>query len=148
MMMTKYILALAAFVVSAAAQSITIAAPADGSTVTAGQTITVDVARANTLTPSQEVSVAIGLLNCGTSCSGIDPTQRFGQVVFAGPYTPSLHSSGPDFIDFYQNYSVTIPQNFAGSQASLNVAHFSLIGAGPFPNLETKSITLNVAASS
>ncbi|TCD68507.1 hypothetical protein EIP91_010563 [Steccherinum ochraceum] len=147
MMMTRSMLALAVFAISATAQSITIAAPTDGSTVTAGQAITVDIARPNTLSPSQEVSVAIGLLNCGKSCAGIDPSQRFGEILFAGPYAPTQQPSGPDHIDFYQNFTVTIPQSFAGSQASLNVAHFNLIGAGPFPNLETKNITLNFAAS-
>jgi len=153
MMMMKSIFALAAFAVSAFAQGATIAFPPDGTTVTAGQNFTIDIARGLTLTPSQEVSVAIGLLSCSSfgfdgNCSTVDVSEIFGDILYAGPYTPTLHTGpSPIFIDFYQNFTLTVPANFTVGQASLNVAHFSLIGAGPFPNLEVKNITLNVVAA-
>ncbi|THH26700.1 hypothetical protein EUX98_g7494 [Antrodiella citrinella] len=153
MMFMKSIFALAAFATAVYAQSVTIAAPVEGTSVTAGQNFTVDIARPNTLSPSQEVAVVIGLVSCSEApfngnCASFDVSQIFGTILYNGPYTPTLHNGpSPDFIDFYQNFTLTVPSWFTPGSASLNVAHVSLIGAGPFPDLEVKNITLNVVAA-
>ena len=85
----------------------------------------------NSLSNSQDVSVAIGLLSCAGrapsgTCEGIDPTQELGTVLFAGLYTPQLVEHGD--LTLVQNYTVTIPDDFPSGPALLSTAHFVLIG--------------------
>ena len=74
--------------------------------------------------------MAIGLLSCtgrappGT-CDGLDTTQTFGSLLFAGEYHPVLV---PGSEGRSQNYTVAVPEGFKTGPALLSVAHFSLIG--------------------
>ena len=74
--------------------------------------------------------MAIGLLSCtgrappGT-CDGLDTTQTFGSLLFAGEYHPVLVPGGEGRS---QNYTVVVPEGFKIGPALLSVAHFSLIG--------------------
>ncbi|KAJ7149667.1 hypothetical protein C8R46DRAFT_964200 [Mycena filopes] len=133
------LLASLAAVTTAYAQGVVITAPSAGSNVHAGANITVEIDRPNSLTPSTEVSVAIGLMACG---SGIcpPPADVMGTILFQGPYTPQLVGG-----HLTQNFTVAIPSSFSIGPAQLNVAHFALVGAGPFPFLQTLNITLEVA---
>lgn len=74
------------------------------------------------------MAIAIGLLSCGQSedgCSSVDVTQDLGDVLYTGPYNPQRHeTSKPP----YQNFSLFIPETFTVGSASLNVAHFVLVG--------------------
>ena len=84
----------------------------------------------DTLTGSQEVSVAIGLLSCvgeapAGTCDGIDTSLEIGTVLYAGPYTPQIRPGGDDL---YQNFTVTVPEGFTTGPAALSVAHFFLDG--------------------
>lgn len=84
----------------------------------------------DTLTGSQEVSVAIGLLSCAGrappgTCDGIDFTEQIGTALYAGPYAPQLRPGGSDL---FENFTVTVPEGFPSGAASLVVAHFSLVG--------------------
>ncbi|THH17857.1 hypothetical protein EUX98_g9050, partial [Antrodiella citrinella] len=82
------------------------------------------------------------------SCAQIDPQQDFGNILFAGPYTPTHHpGSPPQTIEFYQNFTLTVPANFAVGSALVNVAHLSLVGAGGTPTLDFSDVTVNVAAA-
>lgn len=75
------------------------------------------------------MSVAIGLLSCASfpdgSCDFIDVSQDLGTVLFAGPYAPQLTDSAkpPN-----ENFTVQVPDSLPLGTASLNVAHFSLVG--------------------
>ncbi|KAI8978861.1 hypothetical protein BD414DRAFT_378507, partial [Trametes punicea] len=121
---------LSALVSLSAAQMVVIKAPLPQSTVTPGQQIVVDIDRPDTLTGSQEVSVAIGLLSClglappGT-CDGVDTTEDMGTVLYAGPYAPQLRPGGSDL---FENFTVTVPATIQPGAAALTVAHFSLVG--------------------
>ena len=143
--MRTAIFALASLVASAAAQSVTIAAPAPSTTLSLGDSFVVDVKRPvrrrhrlffpvtltstsckqATITGSQEVSVAIGLRTCLGSCSGINATSNIGTSLYAGPYAPT--SVGGGSLDVAQNFTVQIPVLFLVGPALLSVAHFSLI---------------------
>ncbi|KAI0647684.1 hypothetical protein C8Q79DRAFT_1008099 [Trametes meyenii] len=138
---------LSVFASLAAAQMAVILSPPPQSTLSPGDQFVVDVDRPDTLTPSQEVSVAIGLLSCAGiappgTCNGVDPTEELGRVLFAGPYTPQLRPGGSDL---FQNFTVTVPDNFPPGAAALSVAHFSLVGAGLSPILEVPSETVIIA---
>ncbi|KAJ7202017.1 hypothetical protein GGX14DRAFT_463554 [Mycena pura] len=137
----------AALVASAFAQGVVIGAPADGATVHAGENITVEVDRPNTLTGSTEVAVVIGFQVCGDSpASCPSPDDVMGTILYNGPYNPTFHTdTAPGFKPPYENFTVTVPA-FApeGRRAQLNLAHVTLVGAGQFAVLETRNISLNV----
>ncbi|KAI0366682.1 hypothetical protein BV20DRAFT_638057 [Pilatotrama ljubarskyi] len=121
-----------------------IRAPPPRSTFSPGEQFVVDVDRPDTLTGSQEVSVAIGLLSClgqappGT-CDGINTAEEIGTSLYAGPYTPQLRPGGSDL---FQNFTVTVPVGFQKGAAALSVAHFSLVGARNWPTLEILNETV------
>ncbi|RPD62843.1 hypothetical protein L227DRAFT_573361 [Lentinus tigrinus ALCF2SS1-6] len=138
MLSFKSVIALACLAASAAAQSVIIASPIANSTLLPGETFVVDVDRPDTLTGSQEVAIAIGLLSCvglaprspGT-CDGVNTTGNIGRVLFSGTYAPTLVGHG--HADLAQNFSVQVPGNFPIGPAILSVAHFALvIGTEPF----------------
>lgn len=112
------------------------------------------------------MAIAIGLLSCAGfpsgTCASVDVTQRLGAILYTGSYKPVSHG-GVGLGQFYQNFTVTVPSDIPRGQASLSVAHFSLIGVsifgshttpialtyysiqgGPVPFLEVKNVTLKV----
>ncbi|KAJ7449162.1 hypothetical protein FB451DRAFT_1187266 [Mycena latifolia] len=127
--------------VSAFAQSIEIGAPSTESRVRAGENITVEVDRPDTLTGSIEVAIVIGFVKCGSGpCPS--PMDRIGTILYNGGYHPKFHNSpGPRLP--YQNFTVTIPAVSPGT-AQINVIHFSLVGAGPFPLSQSRNVTVTV----
>ncbi|OJT12814.1 hypothetical protein TRAPUB_10649 [Trametes pubescens] len=143
----KFLLVLSAFASLAAAQMAVIRAPPAQSTFAPGEQFIVDVDRPDTLTGSQEVSVAIGLLSCAGqappgTCDGIDTTEEIGTPLYAGPYTPQLRPGGSDL---FQNFTVAVPADFPSGAAALSVAHFSLVGARYWPTLEVLTETVFIS---
>lgn len=148
-MMFKHALTLLAVAAAALAQSITLTQPADLTTVSPGDNLTVQVTRFDTLTGSTEVALAIGLASCAgytDGCASFDVTERLGTILYAGPYAPQYEPTGAYQDQEYQNFTVTVPTGFAAGEASLTVSHFSLVGAGPYPSLEVKNMTLIVSS--
>ncbi|KAM5538616.1 hypothetical protein V8D89_007645 [Ganoderma adspersum] len=144
--MLYYLFALAFLVASAFAQRCQITAPAEWSTVKPGSNVTVELDRPMTLSSSQEVAIAIGFWPCNGPCNRTDVTEVMGSLVYSGPYNPQLNTTA-NWRPPYQNFTVTVPAHFTpGSEVSLNVAHFSLIGAGLMPFLETLNITLKIGS--
>ncbi|RPD77396.1 hypothetical protein L226DRAFT_544056 [Lentinus tigrinus ALCF2SS1-7] len=144
----KSFLTLAALAASALAQSVNIGSPADMSTVTAGNNITVQVNRPNTLTGSQEVAIAIGLFPCGGTdgqapCAATNTTGVLGNVLYTGPYDPQYADGAPS-LPPHQNFSIQVPSTFESGQVSLGVAHFALVGASMMPIYEFVNTTLVV----
>ncbi|KAJ7080584.1 hypothetical protein B0H15DRAFT_953455 [Mycena belliarum] len=130
---------------TAFAQRIAIGAPLDGASVTAGSSITVEVDRPDTLTGSREVAIVIGFLSCSSfpaSCP--PPSEIIGSILYNGPYDPEFHTNVSFSKPPHQNFTVTVPPAARKGVAQLSVTHFSLVGAGPFPFLETVNITVNV----
>ncbi|KIL61390.1 hypothetical protein M378DRAFT_51915, partial [Amanita muscaria Koide BX008] len=126
------------FTTVAFAQSVEIGYPPNGASVPAGQDLTVQVVRPDTLTGSQEVAVVIGLASC-TSQSCLPPNAVMGNILYNGPYNPQFQQPNLPPRPPYQNFSVAIPASWTKGAAQLNVAHFTLIGLGPFPFSETLS---------
>ncbi|KAI0669154.1 hypothetical protein C8Q78DRAFT_198690 [Trametes maxima] len=124
----KLFLSVSAFaaLVAVQAQNAVIRAPPAQSTLSPGQEFVVDIDRGLALVFSQDVSVAIGLVNCeetlSGSCDDIDTTHRIGTVLFAGPYAPQSHVG-----EISQNFTVTVPEDFPTGDAALAVAHFFLL---------------------
>ncbi|KAJ7196157.1 hypothetical protein C8J57DRAFT_1421045 [Mycena rebaudengoi] len=133
----------AALATAAFAQTISIQAPADGTTVQAGSSITVEVIQHSSLTGFDQVTLVIGL-GIPNSAPAIG-----GNILYNGPFNPHIQNTGiptgqgpPQA--FLQNFTVTIPGSTPAGLMSLNVAHFDLIGALRFPSTETVNVTLNV----
>ncbi|KAJ7143708.1 hypothetical protein C8R44DRAFT_601271 [Mycena epipterygia] len=126
---------------AAFAQGIAIGAPVQGSTVHRGSKVIVEVDRPDTLTGSAELALVIGFLNCFASpCPS--PMDRIGSILYNGSYDPQFHND--PFKPPYQNFTVIIPEGASTGIAQLSVIHFSLVGAGPFPLLQSRNITLVV----
>ncbi|KAM5538574.1 hypothetical protein V8D89_007603 [Ganoderma adspersum] len=123
-----------------------ITAPAEWSTVKPGSNVTIELDRPMTLGSSQEVAIAIGFWPCNGPCNRTDVTEVMGSLVYSGPYNPQLDTAA-NWRPPYQNFTVTVLEHFTpSSEVSLNVAHFSLIGAGLMPFLETLNITLKIGS--
>lgn len=123
---------LAALVATAFAQGIAIGGPLEGSSISPGSNITVEVDRPNTLTGSQEVAIVIGLLSCASrgTCDTFDVTEVIGSILYVGPYAPAYQPATPGIAwkPPYQNFSVQVPVGIPKGPASLTVSHFSLVG--------------------
>ncbi|KAJ6555134.1 hypothetical protein DFH09DRAFT_987594 [Mycena vulgaris] len=128
---------------AALAQSIEIGAPLPGMTVKAGSKITVEVDRPLTLTGSTEVAIVIGFLNCFSPAPCPSPMDRIGSILYKGRYNPQFHNV-TGHKPPHQNFTVTIPRSASAGKAQLSVIHLNLIGAGPFPFLESRNLTLMV----
>ncbi|KAJ7769222.1 hypothetical protein DFH07DRAFT_807288 [Mycena maculata] len=127
--------------VGALGQGIEIGAPLNGTTVKPGSNIIVEVDRPDTLTGSTELSLVIGFLNCFDGpCPS--PLDRIGDILYNGSYNPQFHTGvqRPP----HQNFTVRVPKTASGGNAQLSAIHFSLVGAGPFPFLQSQNITLVV----
>ncbi|KAF8201987.1 hypothetical protein K438DRAFT_1671097 [Mycena galopus ATCC 62051] len=133
----------AALATTVFAQSISIQAPVDGTTVEAGSSITVEVIQHSSSSDLVQVALAIGL-GIPNSAPAIG-----GDILYNGPFNPKTQNTGiptgqgPPTANL-QNFTVTIPASTPGGLMSLNVAHFDLVGAVKIPNTETVNITLNV----
>ncbi|TFK34054.1 hypothetical protein BDQ12DRAFT_690313 [Crucibulum laeve] len=124
------------------AQRAAIGFPNDGTSVTAGSKLLVEIDRGNSLSASQEVAIVIGLQSCPSSACAA-PSDIMGSILYNGPFAPKLQANAT-FKPPHQNFTVTIPSTIAKGKAQLGVVHVSLIGAGQAPFLETFNITLNV----
>ncbi|KAI0675185.1 hypothetical protein C8Q78DRAFT_965028 [Trametes maxima] len=113
-----------ALAVSAFAQSVIIAQPADGSSAAKGSSIDVVVQTQNSLTGSQEVAIAIGLEACSTGDCSTLPAQDVGRVLFHGEYAPKADAAG----NVTQTFSVQVPADLTAGPARLSIAHFAIVG--------------------
>ncbi|KAJ6461470.1 hypothetical protein C8R45DRAFT_1108694 [Mycena sanguinolenta] len=126
----------AAFATTAFSQAISIQSPADGATVKAGSSLTVEVIQPSSIGNFVEVALAIGL-----GAPNIGPGIG-SEILYNGPFNPQLQGN-----EFLQNFTVTVPPRTPAGLMSLNVAHFFMIeGAVDIvPATPTvNNITLNV----
>ncbi|EIW81130.1 hypothetical protein CONPUDRAFT_165348 [Coniophora puteana RWD-64-598 SS2] len=130
------LVAVALFVASAMSQAINISSPPSGQTVLAGEKLDVEVTRQNSLTPSEEVAIVIGVSSCTDENSCPNPSQAIQHVLYNGKYEAP-----------HQNITVTLPSSLNGGHAVLSVTHFSLVGAGYTPTTQIAQEPLYVGIS-
>ncbi|KLO10789.1 hypothetical protein SCHPADRAFT_832040 [Schizopora paradoxa] len=137
------VLALAAL---AAAQRVSIAVPTAGQSIIAGNGAEVVIQKPDSLTSSTEIGVAVLIHHCTQSpCE--DTTETLGQVFYAGPFNPQRPSGGSPGTASgapFQSFYASVPYDFPKGPAVLNVAHASLVGAGPFFFNEIVNVTINI----
>ncbi|KZV75193.1 hypothetical protein PENSPDRAFT_572074 [Peniophora sp. CONT] len=141
----KFILAPLLLAASTLAQSISIADPADGATLTAGSPMNVELDFPNSLTGVKHVSVVISFLSCGVQPCDMGADQILGNVLYSGNYTPA-YTTDDAAKPPNQNFTLTIPSEASTGAGLLNVAHFYLVGASAQPILEYKNISFNLQA--
>jgi hypothetical protein len=120
----NFFVSLALFAGSALAQNAGIGLPTAGQKLTKGSDIVVQVQRPNSLTGSTEMAVAIGISSCATRpCN--PPDEFMGTILYNGAFKPEYHETS---LPPYENFTVTVPSDFAVGNAQINVAHATLIG--------------------
>ncbi|EIW81129.1 hypothetical protein CONPUDRAFT_56505 [Coniophora puteana RWD-64-598 SS2] len=124
--------ALALFVASAMSQAINISSPPSGQTVLAGEKLNVEVTRQNSLSPSEEVAIVIGVSSCTDENSCPSPSQVIQHVLYNGPYAAP-----------HQNITVTLPSSLNGGHAVLSVTHFSLVGVSCVPSAGRRHLLIS-----
>lgn len=128
----KYFAVFAALAATCLAQTtITIQTSLANNTVSPGQNFTVEVTKPVEPTPSVEVAIVIGLVQCpDNNCQ--DPSfnisQDIGSTLYYGPYNPQYDSiTPPDHKPPYQNFTVQAPmQLVSGQSLALSVTRLAL----------------------
>ncbi|KIJ57619.1 hypothetical protein HYDPIDRAFT_34936 [Hydnomerulius pinastri MD-312] len=124
---------------SAFAQSTQLTLPAPGSTLTAGSEVTVQVGMGGYPENIDVVSIVIGLMPCyGGQCYG--PNEFLGSILYQGPYNPV---SG----NYFENYTVTVPEGFPAGEATLGVINFFMVGASYEPVFDFLNETVYVTSA-
>jgi len=145
MMIKSILLAASLFATAAFAQVVSIGSPSPNAVIAAGQPLTVEVFKPNAQSPSTDVALIIAIAPCSNNhCP--DPSQQLGSILYTGPFNPIAHpQDASGWKPPYQNFTVTVPEGLqGGEQVVLSVTHFALIGAGPSPFLEQKTVDLTV----
>ncbi|KLO19797.1 hypothetical protein SCHPADRAFT_898371 [Schizopora paradoxa] len=120
------------------AQMVSFATPSPNQSLSPGENFIVQLDAADGLTGFEHISVAFGIQSCAAGCGN-----DLGNMLFAGNYTPTIHSAGEPM---YQNFTLTVPSDLASGPSLLSVAHFYLIGAGLMPVLEMRNTTVTIAS--
>ncbi|EKM52095.1 uncharacterized protein PHACADRAFT_212686 [Phanerochaete carnosa HHB-10118-sp] len=144
----NYFVVIAALAATCLAQSIDIGAPAANSTVSPGQSITVEVDKPDSLTGSTEVALVLSMASCpadGCTDPSYDPSGDLGQILYNGPYNPQFHPETDPGKPPYQNFSVEVPTTFtSGENIALIATHLDLVGVGLSPLLEVIFVPLTI----
>ncbi|THU95700.1 hypothetical protein K435DRAFT_839360 [Dendrothele bispora CBS 962.96] len=121
------------------AQSAQIGYPTEGTSVTAGSTLNVDIIRPNTISSSEEVGIVLGLSSCNQRAC-FAPNLTMGTVLYNGDFDPQFGDENQP----HQNFTIEIPSDFTKGSAQLNFAHFYLLGASLAPSLENSSVNITI----
>ncbi|KAJ5726754.1 uncharacterized protein N7483_008111 [Penicillium malachiteum] len=138
----QFIVALAAFAGVALAQSTSIALPKAGDTVAAGSDLVVQIQRPDTLTGSDEIVVAIGMVSCPGETTCPSAGEALGNLLYHGSFDPDF---GTGSYYPYENFTITVPSSFAAGNAQVNVAHLSTYGASGETLYETYDQTVVIS---
>ncbi|KAJ5485294.1 hypothetical protein N7539_005282 [Penicillium diatomitis] len=125
----------------ARAQNAEIGLPTVDQQLSKGTDVIVQIQRPNTLTGSTEMALAIGISSCSAQ-ECLSPVESMGEILYLGSFDPEYHE---DSLPPYQNFTVTVPSDFAVGDAHINVAHATLVGASEAPLLQTLNRTVVVA---
>ncbi|PWY68983.1 hypothetical protein BO94DRAFT_628586 [Aspergillus sclerotioniger CBS 115572] len=118
-----FLLPLTLYTTTALSQGIYINSPAPGSQLSAGSSITVQVARYDFIQSVAEIGLGIGFSSCTNGCP--DPTASLGTLGYSGGYDPEF---GPGIHDQYENFTMTVPETTGPAQ--IGVVRAFLVGLG------------------
>ncbi|OQE46290.1 hypothetical protein PENCOP_c001G01811 [Penicillium coprophilum] len=136
----KSFISMLLFIAVTIAQRAAIGLPTKDQRIISGKEIVVQVQRPNSLSPSKEMGVTIGLSSCKSSpCRDAD--EVLGTILYNGRFNPLGHESS---LPPYENFTITVPASATLGKSQINVAHAALIGAGPSAFLESLNQTVYV----
>ncbi|KAF8433024.1 hypothetical protein L210DRAFT_3763744 [Boletus edulis BED1] len=119
-------------------QTIALGAPADGDMLYQGESFTAQVIQPGSPIRCTQVGIALAVAHC-TDGVCPEPSERLGDVLYAGPWNPTSHPDG-----FYQNFTLNLPEYDATGPAIFTLTHLCLLGAGPIPLLEYRNASVTV----
>ncbi|KAJ7587544.1 hypothetical protein C8J56DRAFT_1081841 [Mycena floridula] len=134
---------------STAAQTFAIGAPAAGSTVHRGQSVTVRIQVPIDTSPEAgelDLALAIGLLSCPTTTCAA-PSADLGETLFTGVYQGQ--GALPNTLISFENFTLTVPSDFPVGNASFHALRTFLLtlpGGHSFPANESAGLDVMVAA--
>ncbi|KIM52069.1 hypothetical protein SCLCIDRAFT_1224081, partial [Scleroderma citrinum Foug A] len=123
MKFVAFIAAIASAVAPVLGQTIELGSPQNGDVLQTGQNFTVQVIQPESMASVFQVGISLSIANCNNGVCP-QPTQQLGDVLYAGPWTPTAHSPG----GFYQNFTFPITSDFVKGPAVFTLSHFCLIG--------------------
>ncbi|KIK78292.1 hypothetical protein PAXRUDRAFT_164365 [Paxillus rubicundulus Ve08.2h10] len=130
---------LATAVSSVFSQTITLGYPTNGVILTPGQSFTAQVIQPESMASCIQVGIALAMDTC-TNGVCLQPANQLGDVLYAGPWTPTGHPQG----GFYQNFTLQVP-DFTPGPAVFTLTHLCLLGGGPYPFLEFRNASVTIA---
>ncbi|KAI6152428.1 hypothetical protein BKA82DRAFT_993350 [Pisolithus tinctorius] len=134
-----FVTVLAAIVASALGQTIELGSPQNGDVLTIGKNFTVQVVQPDSLASVIQIGIALSIDNCNNGVCP-QPTEQLGNVLYAGPWTPTGHAQG----GFYQNFTFQLDQYSTTGPAVFTLSHFCLLGAGPVPFTEFRNASVTI----
>ncbi|RPD55614.1 hypothetical protein L226DRAFT_150075 [Lentinus tigrinus ALCF2SS1-7] len=140
----KTLFVLASLALSALAQQALIISPTNGSTITAGSTLVVDVHQDESATDDVQVAVVLGLAPCLTGPCGTPGEPGVGTILFKGEFNPQRDPSAPEK-GLHQTFTVQVPQFSDQGDNILSLTHLQMVGAVKEASLQTNGIVVNVA---
>ncbi|KAH9847153.1 hypothetical protein C2E23DRAFT_890220 [Lenzites betulinus] len=117
----KAIFVALALAASAFAQGVSIFAPAAGTTVQQGSTVSVGIQQLDSPagTGAADASISISLQTCGTASCDSLPSDAIGAVLFTGVFDPRQNA---DKTAAFESFDVQVPASFALGPARLSVS--------------------------
>ncbi|KAG6331301.1 hypothetical protein ID866_7787 [Astraeus odoratus] len=134
-----FVLVLATAIASALGQTIELGSPQNGDVLNVGQNFTAQVILPQSLASVIQIGIALAIDNCNNGACP-EPTDKLGNVLYAGPWTPTAHSQG----GFYQNFTLQVPEYISTGPAIFTLTHCGLLGAGPVPFMEFRNASLTI----
>ncbi|KAB8201840.1 hypothetical protein BDV34DRAFT_201933 [Aspergillus parasiticus] len=128
-----------AVLILTAAQAIEIGAPTAGTVLSRGSKFTAQVLQPGSVQTCIEVGIALAVNSCDNDVCP-QPSDQLGNVLYAGPWTPTAHPSSGS----YQNFNLQVPEYMPEGLATFTLTHLCLLGAGPVPLLEFRNVTIAV----
>ncbi|KAF9255294.1 hypothetical protein L218DRAFT_912490 [Marasmius fiardii PR-910] len=128
---------------SAAAQRASVGFPKNGSDVTAGQDLLIEVDRPNFQSSALEVAIVLGLASCASYPCSAPSDGGIGRILYYGPFNPQYKLDYPR-LPPHQNYTVNIPSNIGKGIAQISLTQFDLIGASLTPTTSYDTIYVNI----
>ncbi|GJE91551.1 hypothetical protein PsYK624_077010 [Phanerochaete sordida] len=133
----KYFAVLAALATTAFAQGISINAPTANSSVSPGQSITVEIQKPVFIQAEIDVALVLSMNPCpSSSCD----TNALGDILYNGPFNPQPGPGG-----LLQNFTVEVPSSYThGGLVVLIATYFELLGLSETPEIFKTNVPLRV----
>ncbi|KIJ13304.1 hypothetical protein PAXINDRAFT_170587 [Paxillus involutus ATCC 200175] len=130
---------LATAVSSVFGQTITLGYPTNGAVLTPGKNFNAQIIQPGSMASCIQVGIALAMATCPNGVCP-QPTAQLGNVLYAGPWTPTTHPQGGS----YQNFTLQVP-DFTPGPAVFTLTHLCLLGAAPYPLLEFRTASVTIA---